>query len=284
MPVSLPAEDVTLDLLRRSFPIEEPDEDADKSARGRLLVVGGSRATSGAVLLAGIAALRAGAGKVRIATAGSVVAALGVAVPEAGVFGLPETPSGAIDGAAAAAAVRDLAADSDAVLFGTGFLEANGHEPLLDAVIGDAPVVFDAHAVELAANAPARVRGLRGRALIVPNPDEMQALGDDVVAAASRLDAVVARRGPSTDIASPKGECFVDRTGGVGLATSGSGDVAAGIAAGLLARGADPLTAALWMAHVHGRAGELLAKRIATVGFLARELLDEIPALLRLSA
>jgi NAD(P)H-hydrate repair Nnr-like enzyme with NAD(P)H-hydrate dehydratase domain len=73
---------------------------------------------------------------------------------------------------------------------------------------------------------------------------------------------------------------YVDRSGNAGLATSGSGDVLAGLLAGLAARGADPLQAVVWAAHVHGLAGDRLAARIGAVGYLARELLDEIPGVL----
>jgi hydroxyethylthiazole kinase-like uncharacterized protein yjeF len=279
--VSHHGNEVTVDLLRQSFPLPQPDPDDDKSSRGRVLIVGGSRATPGAVLLAGIAALRAGAGKVRIATAMSTVAALGAAFPEAGVFGLPETDDGAINAGAARAIVAEFAEDSDAVLLGTGWLTSEGTEPLLDAMVGDAAVVFDAYAIELARRHPDTIRRLRGRALLIPNAKEMDGLGSgDLAAAAKQLDAVIARRGPDTQIVTADGTEYWDRTGGVGLATAGSGDVAAGIAVGLLARTCDPLTAALWMANVHGRAGDALARRIAPVGFLARELLDEVPKLL----
>jgi NAD(P)H-hydrate repair Nnr-like enzyme with NAD(P)H-hydrate dehydratase domain len=66
----------------------------------------------------------------------------------------------------------------------------------------------------------------------------------------------------------------------VGLATSGSGDTLAGIVAGLLARGADALQAAVWGVYLHGAAGNRLATRIGRVGYLARELSAEVPRLL----
>ena len=69
--------------------------------------------------------------------------------------------------------------------------------------------------------------------------------------------------------------------GGVGLATGGSGDVLAGIAAGLAARGAEPLAATLWAVWLHGEAGRRCAEQIGPLGFLARELLAHVPALMR---
>lgn len=96
---------------------------------------------------------------------------------------------------------------------------------------------------------------------------------------AARLDAVVALKGPETFIAAPDGTTYRNTAGNLGLGTSGSGDTLSGVIAGLAARGADPLQAAVWGVFVHARAGELLARRIAPLGFLARELLAEVPAL-----
>jgi NAD(P)H-hydrate repair Nnr-like enzyme with NAD(P)H-hydrate dehydratase domain len=97
---------------------------------------------------------------------------------------------------------------------------------------------------------------------------------------ASSLNAVVALKGARTFIASPEGEIFCYDSGDVGLATSGSGDTLAGVVAGLVARGAEPLHAALWGIFLHGSAGNKLAKRMGRIGYLARELLDEIPPIM----
>jgi NAD(P)H-hydrate repair Nnr-like enzyme with NAD(P)H-hydrate dehydratase domain len=99
--------------------------------------------------------------------------------------------------------------------------------------------------------------------------------------AAAELRCVVALKGSETFVAAPDGEAYRYASGGVGLATSGSGDTLAGIVAGLAARGADPLRAAMWGVALHGGAGNVLAKRVGPVGFLARELLDEVPGVMR---
>jgi NAD(P)H-hydrate repair Nnr-like enzyme with NAD(P)H-hydrate dehydratase domain len=99
--------------------------------------------------------------------------------------------------------------------------------------------------------------------------------------AARRFGAVVALKGAESWIATPDGPLYHYTGGTVGLATSGSGDTLAGVIAGLAARGASPTTAAVWGVYLHGAAGRALARRMGRVGFLARELLDEIPPLLR---
>jgi hydroxyethylthiazole kinase-like uncharacterized protein yjeF len=94
---------------------------------------------------------------------------------------------------------------------------------------------------------------------------------------ARELDAVVALKGAETHVATPDGEVFRYTAGDVGLATSGSGDVLAGILVGLLARGATLDQAAVWAVYLHGAAGARLERRVGPIGFLARELIDEIP-------
>ena len=99
--------------------------------------------------------------------------------------------------------------------------------------------------------------------------------------AANRFGAVVVLKGAESWIATPEGATYRYAGGNVGLATSGSGDTLAGIVAGLAARGAPPLHAVVWAVYLHGSAGRALAKRVGPLGFLARELLAELPPLLR---
>jgi hydroxyethylthiazole kinase-like uncharacterized protein yjeF len=98
--------------------------------------------------------------------------------------------------------------------------------------------------------------------------------------AATLLHCVVALKGARTYIAAPDGGSWTYSDGNVGLATSGSGDTLAGIVAGLLARGVAPLEAAQWGVFLHGEAGNRLAQSRGPLGFLARELLAEIPGIM----
>jgi NAD(P)H-hydrate repair Nnr-like enzyme with NAD(P)H-hydrate dehydratase domain len=101
---------------------------------------------------------------------------------------------------------------------------------------------------------------------------------------AQEWNAVVALKGATTFIAAPDGERWRHTGGNIGLAVSGSGDVLAGVIAGLAARGADLAQAVCWGVALHARAGERLAARMGTLGYLARELPGELPALLELVA
>jgi NAD(P)H-hydrate repair Nnr-like enzyme with NAD(P)H-hydrate dehydratase domain len=98
--------------------------------------------------------------------------------------------------------------------------------------------------------------------------------------AADRFKALVLAKGPDSHIAAPDGRSWIYRGGAPGLGVAGSGDTLAGIIGALVARGAEPLTALLWGVLIHGEAGELLSTKVGPVGFFAREIPDEIPALL----
>lgn len=274
--------------LLRTMPLPAHDGEVDKDARGRVLVIGGSVEVPGAALLASVAALRAGAGKLQIATVRSVALALGLAVPEALVSGHDETPAGGIDPAAA----RDLCKRLDrcvAVLVGPGMTADAATATLVVALtrhICDATLILDAAALDCPhALLAARV----GNAVLTPHAGEMARLlgtsRDAVLGdpdghardAARRTGSIVALKSSQTLIATPDGALYRYGGGGVGLATSGSGDTLAGVVTGLAARGCDPLTAAIWGVFLHGEAGARLTRSIGRVGFLARELLDEVP-------
>lgn len=278
----------------RQMPLPVPDADGDKEDRGRVLVVGGAREVPGALVLAGTAALRAGAGKLQLAAPAAIAVAVGVAVPEARVFALPESAGGGID-PAAADEVAGRAEDAEALLLGPGLMDPPAALALTAAVLARlrAPaLVLDAGALPALGEDRDGLRRLGGRAVVTPHAGEMATLlgvgREEVDAdpegaarrAAVRLGAVVALKGPRTFVVSPGGDAFVYDRGRVGLATSGSGDSLAGIVAGLLARGADPLRAAAWAVYLHGEAGNVLTRRRGALGFLARDLLDEVPPLL----
>lgn len=287
--------------LLHGWPLPRPDEDDDKEARGRTLIVGGSRQVPGSVLLAGLAALRSGAGKLQVATSESVAPSLAVALPEARVIGVDEDEDGWVS-AGAAPAVAEAAGRADAVVLGPGMSGPDAVSRILETIVaryhdgGRRPtLVLDAVAVGCLPRQEMSelLAPLEGRVVVTPNlaeiaiflgcqPDEVPDDRAGVAAkVAAELGAVVALKGGVTFTAGPDGRRFGDGAGNVGLATSGSGDVLAGLIGGLAARGADPLQAAVWAGHVHAAAGGRLAERVGPIGYLARELLDQVPLVLR---
>jgi hydroxyethylthiazole kinase-like uncharacterized protein yjeF len=270
-----------------------PEPSGGKNARGSILVIGGSAETLGAVLLAAEGAMRAGAGKLQVATVASRAAFAAQALPEALVRALPETDGGAIR-ADAADAVRDLAENAGAVLIGPGMADTEETQAfgarLLPHLRG--PVALDALALSCVTADAACLHHVDGRVVLTPNPTEIayalhveeDEIETDPAGAAAdlagRTHAVVGLGGATSWIASPDDRLWQDESGNAGLGVSGSGDVRAGITGGLLARGADPAQAAVWAAYLHGRAGERLSSSVGPLGFLARELPGEVPAAL----
>jgi hydroxyethylthiazole kinase-like uncharacterized protein yjeF len=285
--------------ILRAWPLPMPSSDGDKEQRGHVLVLGGSREMPGAVILAATAALRAGAGKLTIATGASVAQLVALALPEARVLGLAETDEGGFR-REAVERLDPLADKVNAVLIGPGMQDETATAALVRALLprldgSDTSVVLDACAMGIilqpdgAGDEPFR---FSQPVILTPHAGEMAHLSgaskEDIVAApdhhaaqaARRWNAVVALKGARTLICTPDGERWQHEGGNVGLAISGSGDTLAGIIAGLAARGASLAQATCWGVALHARAGELLAERFGVLGYLARELPAEIPALM----
>lgn len=264
-----------------------PEPGGSKRDRGDVLVIGGSRKTPGAVALSGLAALRVGAGRLTLAVADSVAPALAVALPEAGVIGLPETAGGSVDGDCLDQVRDDL--DAGCLVIGPGLDDAEQTTRLLQRVVPAIPdgttVLLDAFALGCLGSDPELGERLKGRLVLTPNETEAGILldrkpveaGPDLLEIADRYGAVVSSR---SMVADPAGGLWQLDAGNAGLGTSGSGDVLAGAAAGLIARGTDASEAVRWATFLHAEAGDRLSMRIGPLGFLARELVDELPHVL----
>ena len=287
----------------RRFPLPKPAHEGDKDARGRILVVAGAGEMPGAALLSAVAALRAGAGKLQVATCASAAPLVAAAVPEARVVALPETRSGAL-AAAARERITDMAGHADAVVVGPGLLESTTTARMLAAWLADLPaipVVIDAAALCAFDDGAGRIVAGDALRIITPHAGEAARLlgceRAEVVARplelgiemAERFAAVCVMKGATSYIIDGPALRGGDRDavvsndyGNVGLATSGSGDTLSGIIGGLAARGATPFQAAAWGVYLHAAAGDALARRQGgPLGFLARELLDEVPRLMQ---
>ena len=276
----------------RGWPLPQPSPDDDKEDRGDVLVVGGSAQTPGAIFLAAVSALRAGAGRLSVATADSVATGLALMLPEARVIGLPEAERGALSPRGIERLV-DALEQARVVLLGPGCLDPAGTLDFATALLArpgrDAELVVDAAAMGAVARASSGV----GAAVLTPHAGEMARLTglsrEDVrrraaeVAsdAARQWQCIVVLKGATTFVANPHGDLWRHEAGNVGLATSGSGDVLAGLIAGLVARGASLEQAAVWGVALHSRAGAVLAERSGPLGFMAGELAAEVPRLMR---
>jgi ADP-dependent NAD(P)H-hydrate dehydratase len=273
--------------LLKGWPLPSPEGSKGKDDRGRVLVIAGSPQVPGAALLAGEAALRSGAGKLQLGVPAQVASALALALPEAKVMPLPTTNAG---GCRPTPALELACSYADSILIGPGMDDTPALRRLISRIAGHAKctVVADAGAIAafdqiqtFSATPILTPHAGEMASLINANLEEVQARPDEVaIQLAVRAGIIVVLKGPRTWIADPDGRLWRHDGGCHGLGTSGSGDVLGGIIAGLVARGAEPVQAAVWGVYLHGRAGESLASSIGSLGFLARELPIQVPAIL----
>lgn len=279
--------------LLQAMPLPPPAAHADKNSRGTVLVAGGSRVSAGAVMLSGTAAFRAGAGKVQLLVPQSLAVAVGVAFPEAGVHAFADAEG---DAASPPAQLGELLQRTDAALIGPGFIdESLAHQFAADALTANPDPAFVIDAMSLTAlwDQQRMLHAHRGRVVLTPHAGEMAQLAGATRAqveaeplrfaqlASSHLQCVVVLKGATTLIAQPDGPAYQHVADLAALATSGSGDVLAGLLAGLLSRGTAAVEAAVWSVYLHAQAGRLLAERMGPLGLMARELPAQIPPLMR---
>jgi hydroxyethylthiazole kinase-like uncharacterized protein yjeF len=277
------------DLLER-HPL--PLSSGDKDEHGRILIVAGSRDVPGAALLAAHGAMRSGAGKLQIACPDVIALPLGMEMPEAKVVGHASHRDGGL-AKSAIPELADLASRADAIVAGPG-LEQNGAAAPLGRALLDLgkPMAIDAALLHILPDCESEVRRAGVPPILLPHTGEMASLlgcetsdveADPLAAGrrcASRYQCLVLVKGAQSHVVEPGGDAWKYKGGGPGLGVSGSGDVLAGVVGGLLARGAQPLTALLWGVWLHGEAGRLLAGKVGRLGFLAREIPAEVPSLL----
>jgi hydroxyethylthiazole kinase-like uncharacterized protein yjeF len=233
----------TLDVQAlRGWPLPALPEEADKEARGRVIVIAGSREIPGAAVLAGTAALRAGAGKLLIATAASVAIPMALRMPEARVIGLPETAEGGfhLDGVGL---LDQSLRSAGAVVIGPGMMQEEATCRFVTALLPalkDCSVVLDAGAMNVVAD----LGRFEVPVLLTPHAGEMAHLTGESKSASSPSHRrspsrppsagtpVVALKGAVTWIATPDGDLWRHDGGSSGLGTSGSGDTLAGVIGG----------------------------------------------------
>jgi NAD(P)H-hydrate epimerase len=263
-----------------------------KRTRGRVLVVGGARGMTGAVSLAASGALRAGAGYVTVAVPAPSMPVVEAKLTAPVKLALPAEDDGTLSDDAAAA-ILGAAAHADAVVLGPGL----GRQPSsIDAAraaiatIG-APLVVDADGLFALGSDLDHLAGRTAFTVITPHEGEAARLlgrdaGDvaaDRMSAARALqmgETVVVLKGPSTLVAGP-GRIAVNRSGGPGLASLGTGDVLSGVIGALLAAGLEPFDAACLGTYLHGAAGDLAARDLTPLSMTAEDVVAYLPRAVR---
>lgn len=265
--------------------------DANKGSFGRVMVVAGSERYTGAAALACLAALRAGAGLVTLASVPQVRAAVAALAPEVTHLPLPERDGGLA--AEAASLIVAALPQHRALLIGPGLGTSVATQAVVRSIVAEEtaaalPMVLDADALNILARSgdwPAR---LKSRVVLTPHPGELSRLSGESVAElqADRLSAarrlatawrqVLVLKGANTIIADGSGGAVVSPFANPLLASAGTGDVLAGVIAGLLAQGLSPGDAAGLAVYLHGASAETYRARYGDAGLLASELLPAV--------
>lgn len=276
---------------------------AHKGDFGRVFVLAGSRGMTGAANLAGMAALRAGAGLVTIGVPDAVYLVIAKRDSELMVRPLPSTTKGTLS-LKGFSEIKRFAHAQDVLAIGPGLSQHITTQKLVRKVVAetDKPLVIDADGLNaLRGNLKTlksyKYKGARHQkvpgtcvgAVLTPHPGEFLRvfsgkLNDSdtlrkkrALQVAQEHGVILVLKGHHTVVASPDGEVYVNKTGNPGMATAGSGDVLTGVIAALIGQGLSSFEAARLGVHVHGLAGDLAAKKVGEVSMTASDILRVLP-------
>ncbi len=263
--------------------------DSHKGSYGRVVLIGGSIGMSGAISLAGLGALRGGAGLVYLACPRSVWSAVAAIEPSYLTVPLPEDSLGRL----AIPSIPDIMTacqNADAVAIGPGLGQSDELREVVSQIIRgvDVPCVVDADALNLLVERQGLFASARSLRVLTPHPGEfsrltglpireIQAHRESLaVEFAQRHRVVLVLKGAGT-IVTDGDRLFINRTGNPGMATGGTGDVLTGLITALIAQGADPFDAACLGCHLHGLAGDIAAEELSPPGMIASDLPKYLP-------
>ncbi len=279
------------DDIKLRFP--QRNEDSNKGDYGKALIIAGSREMPGAALLASLAAVKSGAGIVKLAFPEKAYPVMMSSAPEKLLIPLPSNEDGTMSAEAIPVISKELA-KCDCVLIGCGMGCNADTLKIAEFVLenSEAPVILDADAVNALYRRPEFIRNAKAPVIITPHPGEAaRLLGTD--AKAVQLDRITAARqlfemtgacvvlkGSRTVVSANGNKFYINMTGSSALATAGSGDVLAGLIASLVAQGFSPYSASICATYLHGLAGDSVAERSSQTGTTASSVADELPKIL----
>lgn len=271
---------------------------ANKGSFGHVLVLGGSTGKAGAAAMAGMAALRAGAGLSTVATAKSVLATVAGFHPELMTEPLDETGAGSISIRVLQHGMDSLTERKTVLAVGPGISRHPETAELVRGVVKKyrLPIVLDADGLNAFEGRSEELKNRAGALVITPHPGEMARLTGTTIPAvqhdrlnvartfAREHDVIVVLKGHRTLIALPDGAVWVNTTGNPGMATGGTGDILTGMVAGLVAQHPDRIPHAVTAAvHLHGLAGDVARESVGEHSMVATDLLTALPEAFRRS-
>ncbi len=268
-------------------------QDGHKGDFGRVLVVGGSRGMIGAPALSANAALRCGAGRVRLALPESIYLCVAMLAPCATFHPIKEDENGMIS-SKCLNSLFNLIEENDVVALGPGLGQSDQLQDIISKIVTDSPklLIIDADGLNNLAYAPYRNLNLTGKTILTPHPGEMKRLWqkwfdeplpqereEQAVKLSRRCGAAIVLKGAGT-IVTDGTSIYVNDTGNPGMAVGGTGDVLTGCIAGLLARQDEPLSplhGAILGVYIHGIAGDLAAESLTETSMVASDMIDALP-------
>jgi len=265
--------------------------ESNKGSYGHVVVVGGSLGKAGSVAMAGMAALRAGAGLSTVATPRSVLGTVAGFHPELMTEPLPETGAGTIS-TGARERIEQLAESKNVIAIGPGISLDPQTAELVRSLAArlQIPMVVDADGLNAFDGRTQELNG-KGRTIVItPHPGEMARLAGCSIADvqkdrlgvsrkfAREHELIVVLKGHRTLVVQPGGEAWVNTTGNPGMATGGTGDILTGMVAGMIAQHQeDALAAVLAAVHLHGLAGDVMRESVGEHSLVATDLLKGLP-------
>jgi len=265
--------------------------DSHKGDNGHTLIFAGSPGRTGAAVMAGESALRAGAGLVTLAVPASLHDIFEIKTLELMTEPVPDAQTRSFDQSSVEQALK-LMQGKDVIAIGPGIGTQKGIDEFFQKIVltATAPLVIDADGLNALARQMEILPKVQAPVILTPHPGEMARLcGLDIseiqrdrVAVAKRYaqewNVIVVLKGAATVIAASSGEAFINLSGNPGMASAGMGDALTGIIAGLLSQGYEPLEAAALGAYLHGKAGDLAREEMGGIGIIASDLIRKIPA------
>jgi hydroxyethylthiazole kinase-like uncharacterized protein yjeF len=268
---------------------------SNKGSFGHVLVIGGSLGKAGAAAMAGMSALRVGAGLTTVATPKSVLATVAGFHPELMTEALEETRAGTIS-MRAGKRIDALVKGKTVLAVGPGISRNSETAEFVRAVVKkcSSPIVLDADGLNAFEGRAGELRGKSRALVLTPHPGEMARLTGSTVAAVQRdrinvartfarkHEVIVVLKGHRTVVATPGGEVWVNATGNPGMATGGTGDILTGMVAGFIAQNPDKiLDAVLAAVHLHGLAGDVARQQMGEHSLVATDLIAALPEAFR---
>ncbi len=272
--------------VKKMFPKRK--KDAHKGDFGKILLLCGCKGYTGAAALAAMGALRVGAGLVYLGVPECIYAIEASKLTEAIVLSLPDE-KGKLS-CNAIEQIDTLLPQMDCVLVGPGLGQSDGTLAVVSHILKEypGPVVLDADGINLLASHKDLLCGRTGVTILTPHEGEFKRLSDTLsrgreqAAAdlANELGLIVLLKGMRSVITDGK-KCYINLTGNPGMAVGGSGDVLAGMIAGLIGQHFEPLTATAVAAWLHGASGDLCAKKYGQYSMLPSDMLSVLPQLIK---